>query len=193
MPKPLLRPSLIVDLPQSIGPTFRLLAQDLCALEDAGAEELLGFSLGHGVDDCYIGGAFSEYQWAFICTGDGRSCEGTVIRLAPRAREAIDDRMGLTDYGELARFLHDTLGLPTQEFETAHFAAFMIVISYNGGTAQPEPSEIRIFADPARNARDAERRAAGIEALFAFLGEWNMILNCYRYDLSTPDMLLHAA
>lgn len=39
------------------------------------------------------------------------------------------------------------------------------------------------------DARDAEPRVAGIEALFAFLGEWHTVLNRYRYELPSPNML----
>lgn len=193
MSKSLLRPSLHLDWPGNIRPVIQFLAQNLYAFEHAGAEDLLGFSLGHGVGECYIDGAVTEYQCAFVGTGDGRSCDGTVNRLAPRARVVIDNLTCQIEDGDLAWFFHDTLDVPTQEFETVHFADFTVVVLYDACAAQPGPPGIRIFADPARDARDAGRRAAGIEALFAFLGEFHTMLNCYRYDLPTPDMLRHAA
>lgn len=71
-----------------------------------------------------------------------------------------------------------------------HFADLTVAVLYDG---PGDVRESRIFAEPARDARDAERRVAELSALFAFHGEWHATLSRYRYDLPTPDMLRRAA
>jgi len=185
------RPSLHLALPLTALPVIRRMTRGLANLEHAAAGDLLGFALGHGVGPRYIGGAVSEYDCAFIGTGDGRRCDGTVIRLAPHAQSVLDTLLPWDlEAGALARLFHRALGTPEHEFETVHFADFTVAFLYDG----PEDvREIRIFAEPARDARNAERRVAELSTLFAFLGEWHATLSGYRYDLPTPDMLRRAA
>ncbi|GAA6202837.1 hypothetical protein [Aquicoccus sp. SU-CL01552] len=189
-----LRPSLHFGWPLPVQPVIRCMSAGLANLEQAAAGDLLGFELMHGLGARYTGGAVSEYQCSLIGTGDGRSCDGTVIRLAPHARSLLNTLLPHDlEAGALARIFHWVLGAPNGEFETAHFANFTIAVLYDYSSDQPDIREVRIFSDPVREACEAERRVAEIKAIFAFLGEWHTLLSRYRIDLPTPDMLYRAA
>ncbi|WP_292295077.1 hypothetical protein [Marivita sp.] len=193
MTKLLVRPSLHGEWPMPVRPVIQSMSVGLANLEHAAAGDLVGFALGHGLGARYIGGSVTEYECAFIGTGDGRSCDGTVIRLAPQAQSVLANLLprNLVD-GELARIFHWALGAPEDEFETVHFADFTVAMLYDQSPSEHDLREVRIFADPAQDTRDAERRAAEIGAIFAHLCEWHGFLRRYRCDLPTPDMLRRA-
>lgn len=194
MPKPVIRPALEFNWPTRLRPLINGLSQGLCSLAHAHQDDLLGFSVIHGVGHSYIGGAMSEYGCAFVATGDGRTCDGTVFRLAPQAYSIIELlQQKFLDDAYPARLFNRALGNPGCEFETIHFADFNVVVTYDKDSAEREIDQIKVVATPARDARHADRRVAEIAALFAFLGEWHDFLNKYSFELPTPDMFLRAA
>jgi hypothetical protein len=167
------------------------MSRGLAGLQNAAAGDLLGVALGHGVGPRYPGGALSEYECAFVSTGDGRSCDGTAIRLTQSARSVLTTILPRDlGTGDMARVFHWALGAPKYKFETVHFAHFTTAFVYDD---QYDIRDIRIFLDQARDGRAADRRIVELSALFAFLGEWHTTLNRYRYELPTPDMLRPAA
>ncbi|MDT0684521.1 hypothetical protein RM543_17740 [Roseicyclus sp. F158] len=193
MSKLLVRPSLHSAWPLPIRSEIHRMSLGLANLDHAAPGDLLGFALGHGLGPCYIGGSVTEYTCAFIGTSDGR-CDGTVLSLRPHGQSILKELLPRNlEGGTLARIFHRALGAPEGEFETVHFADFTVAFLKDTSTSADNFRDIRIFAVPARDARDAGRRAAGIEALFAFLGDWHTTLSGYRYDLPTPEMLLRAA
>lgn len=193
----ILRPSLECSWPEVLHPLIHCLAVDLSHLEQAGQGDLLGFALCHGIGRHYISGAVTEYGCAFVGTGDGSICDGTVIRSTPEANEALLTALdcapeipGVPGICAFAPLFHWALGNSGNDFETIHFADFTAAMVFHGPERRPE---IRIFADPVRDARHAERRAAEIGALFTFLGEWHDTLKHYSLELPTPEMFRQAA
>lgn len=92
--------------------------------------------------------------------------------------------------GKLAHLFHEDFGKPDGEFETVHFKDFTAAIFYRNDPGAPD---IRLFVEPAETLAEANRRVAEIHAIFRFLGEWNDLLTCDRYDLPQPGMLLRTA
>lgn len=194
MSKPIIRPALEFNWPTPLRPLINGLSEGLCSLARAHQDDLLGFSVNHGVGPSYIGGAFSEYSCAFVATGDTRTCDGTIFRLAPQAYYIIEvKKQTFLEDAYPARLFSRALGNPGGEFETIHFADFTVVLTYNKEGFEREIDQIKIVATPAQDARHADRRVAEIAALFTFLGEWHDILNKYSFELPTPDMFLLAA
>lgn len=194
MSKPVIRPALEFEWPKPMRPLINGLSKGLHSLAHAHQDDLLGFSVAHGVGHRYIGGAVSEYGCAFVATGDGRSCDGTIFRLAPQASYSIEvmQQTSLKDACP-ARLFNSALGNPGCEFETIHFADFTVVLIFDKDGFECEIDQIRIVATPARDAQHAHRRVTEIKALFAFLGEWHTTLRKYRFDLPTHDLFLRAA
>ena len=194
MSKSLIRPTLGFELPQPIQPIIKRMSRGLCNLEHALSNDLLGYALGHGVSKRYIGGAVSEYLCAFVGNGDARSCDGTVNVLAADAYDVIKNvRQQLLEDHSMARLFNWAFGNPRCEFETIHFADFTVVVIFDDKSTERGIAEIRIVANPARDARDADWRIAEIQALFTFLGKWHDTLSRFRYELPTRDMLRRAS
>jgi hypothetical protein len=119
---------------------------------------------------------------------------GAVFQLRPAARAVINtlNASSLLN-GTMARAFRETLGSADPEFETVHFRSFTVAILYDDTAGRRRVSDIRLFANPAQGALDAERRVTEISAIFQFLGECHDTLNRYRVDLPTPDMLRRVA
>ena len=194
MSKSVIRPTLGFEWPQPLQPMIDRMSRGLRNLEHARSSDLLGFALGHGVGKRYIGGAVSEYLCAFVGNGDAHSCDGTVNALADDACNVIKAiRQQLLEDDSSARLFNWAFGNPRREFETIHFAVFTVVIIFDDNSAERGISEIRIVANPARDAGDAVWRIAEIQALFTFLAECHDTLSRFSYELRTPDMLRRAA
>ena len=194
MSKLIVRPSLHSAWPLPVRPMIRCLSHGLAPLDHAARGDLVGFALGHGLGPRYIGGSVTEYECAFIGTGDDRTCDGTVINLRHHAQAILEDLLPPNlDSGTLARIFGRALGAREGQFETVHFADFTVAFLDDTSGSAYNLRDIRIFADPVRDATHAARRASEIEALFAFLGEWHTALSDYRFDLPTPEMLRTAA
>lgn len=71
MSKPVIRPALEFEWPKPMRPIINGLSKGLHSLAHAHQDDLLGFSVAHGVGHRYIGGAVSEYG----CVADGSWCK----------------------------------------------------------------------------------------------------------------------
>jgi hypothetical protein len=177
-------------------PTFptRVLSR-LRSLKTAAKDELLAISLAHGVGKQYRTGSASEYSYAVVANGDGRTCDATVFNMTPEAHDTVK---ALTDswlsVHTPARSYLALLGRAEGKCETLHFEKFTVVIGsvFDQKNDTETVSDIRAIIHAEKSLETARQTISEMKAYFLFMREFSSPLKASRIEFPQPKELLNA-